>query len=165
MKNYKIKIGKETFISEKCSIRGDVTIGDRTSIFDFVSIRADLDAIVVGNDSNIQDNCTLHVDPGFPINIGNEVSIGHNAVIHGCTINDKCLIGMGSIVMNGVIVGSGTVIGAGTVILENQKIPENSLVVGAPGKVIKNSALYREMAIQNSRAYDELRRKYMSNEI
>ncbi|MGP6207585.1 gamma carbonic anhydrase family protein [Cuniculiplasma sp. SKW3] len=161
MGNDKIKIGKDSFISDRSSIRGEVEIGDRTSIFDFVSIRADLDRIVIGDDSNIQDNSTLHVDPGFPIIIGNEVSIGHNAVIHGCTIEDKCLIGMGSIIMNGAIIGSGTVIGAGTLILENQKIPENSLVVGVPGRIIKNSSIYREMAVQNAKAYGELRKKYI----
>ncbi|MCL4344946.1 MAG: gamma carbonic anhydrase family protein [Candidatus Thermoplasmatota archaeon] len=164
MESKNVVIGKDTFISKKCSLRGQIEIGERASIFDFASIRADLDKIVIGNDSNIQDNCTLHVDPGFPVKIGNLVSVGHNAVIHGCTIDDECIIGMGAIIMNGAKIGSGSVVGAGTLVLENQVVPENSLVVGVPGKVIRNDSSYREMARKNAMEYGTLREKYLLDE-
>ncbi len=156
-----ISIGNNCFISRKASLRGNVNIGDRVIILDFASIRGDLESITIEEDSNVQDNCTFHADPGFPVHIGKRVSVGHNAIVHGASIDDDCIVGMGAIVMNGSHVGSGTVIGAGAIILENQKIPENSLVVGVPGRVVRTDTGYREMARQNAEEYGRLREMYM----
>ena len=154
-------LGKNCYISERSSIRGKVEFGDNCSVFDFASIRADLGEIKIGNGTNIQDNCTLHVDPGFNISIGELVSVGHNAVLHGCKIGNNCLIGMGAIVMNGAEIGEGSVIGAGTLITQNTKIGANSTVVGVPGKVISVSSLNPETAKINAEEYIRLKNKYI----
>ncbi|SIM70421.1 gamma carbonic anhydrase family protein [Cuniculiplasma divulgatum] len=156
-----VTIGKNTFISNMCSIRGRVRIGNNCSVFDFASIRGDLGSITIGDFSNVQDSVTIHCDPGYDVNIGQYVSIGHNAVVHGCTIGNNCLIGMGAIIMNGSVIGDGTVIAAGAVILENTKIPENSMVAGIPGKIRSNSNEYRKMAHTNAEDYVQLKDTYL----
>lgn len=100
-------------------------------------LRGDIDAIVVGDDSNIQDGTIVHVDDGKPCTIGARVAIGHRAIVHGATVEDDCLIGMGAILLNGVVVGRGSIVGAGAVCREGMTIPAGSLVVGVPGKVIR----------------------------
>ena len=100
-------------------------------------LRADINQIVVGERTNIQDNSVLHLENDQGVTIGNDVTIGHKAIIHGCTIDDGALIGMGSIIMNGAIIGKGAVIGAGAIVTENMHVPALGLVVGLPGKVIK----------------------------
>ena len=100
-------------------------------------VRADINQIIVGERSNIQDNSVLHLENDQGVIIGNDVTIGHKAIIHGCTIDDGALIGMGSIIMNGAKIGRGAVVGAGAVVTENMSVPDLGLVVGLPGKVIK----------------------------
>ncbi|MHB1440578.1 MAG: gamma carbonic anhydrase family protein [Cuniculiplasma sp.] len=162
MENY--CVGNESYVSDLCSLRGNVKIGSNCSIFDFASLRADMGKIVVGDFSNVQDNVSIHSDPGFDTVIGKYVSIGHNAVVHGCTIEDECLIGMGAIVMNGAKIGRGTVIASGAVILENTIISENSMVAGVPGKVRSASTKYREMAHTNAEEYVSLKNHYLNGE-
>ena len=99
--------------------------------------RGDNELIAIGDNSNVQDNCTLHTDPGFPLTIGKNCSIGHNVILHGCTIDDGTLIGMGAIVMNGARIGKGCVVGAGAVIAEGKTFDDHSLVVGLPAKAIR----------------------------
>ena len=98
-------------------------------------LRGDLDSITFGENSNFQDGCVAHTDPGFPVVVGSGVSVGHRAVLHGCTVEDDTLIGMGAVVLNGAVVGTGSLVAAGTVVLEGTVIPPNSLVAGVPGKV------------------------------
>jgi carbonic anhydrase/acetyltransferase-like protein (isoleucine patch superfamily) len=160
-----VYIGKKCFISKNASLRGNVIIGDNCSVFDFASLRGDLGKISVGNSSNIQDNVSIHCDPGFDVEIGQKVSVGHNAVIHGSTINDSCIIGMGAILMNGSIIGSGSIVAAGTLILQNIEIPENSMVAGVPGTVKKVSKEYRIQAENNSRDYLTLKDEYLKGNI
>ena len=100
-------------------------------------LRADINQIIVGERTNIQDNSVLHLENDQGVTIGNDVTIGHKAIIHGCTIDDGALIGMGSIIMNGAIIGKGAVVGAGAIVTENMDVPALGLVVGLPGKVIK----------------------------
>jgi carbonic anhydrase/acetyltransferase-like protein (isoleucine patch superfamily) len=118
---------------------GDVILGSRVSVWPFAVIRGDTDTITIGADSNVQDGSVLHADPGVPCTIGARVAIGHRAVVHGSTVADDCLIGMGAILLNGVVVGSGTIVGAGAVCREGMVIPPNSLVVGVPAKVIRET--------------------------
>ncbi|OWP54188.1 MAG: gamma carbonic anhydrase family protein [Cuniculiplasma sp. C_DKE] len=158
-----IRIGRKTFISDLCSIRGRVKIGNDCSVFDFASIRGDLGSIVIDDFSNVQDNVTIHCDPGYDVKVGKYVSIGHNAVVHGCTIGNNCLVGMGAIIMNGSLIGDGSVIGAGAVILENKKIPENSMVAGIPGKIMSNSIEYEKMARRNAEDYVKLKDTYLKD--
>ena len=121
--------------SPHCVFDGDVTIGEDVGIWHYAVVRGDEAAIRIGDRSNIQDGCILHVDEGTALTIGNGVTVGHRAVVHGCTIDDDVLIGMGAIVLNGAHVGAGSIIAAGAVVLGGAEIPPNSMVMGVPAKV------------------------------
>lgn len=131
-------VSKKSYVSQYAVIAGDVVIDDYASVWHNCSIRGDVNYIRIGKYSNIQDNSVLHVADENPCVIGDYVTVGHNAVLHGCHIDDHVLVGMGSILLNGVRVGRGSIIAAGSVIRENTTIPEHSLVVGVPAKVIKS---------------------------
>lgn len=131
------EVDEAAFVSPTSVLIGEVTLGAAASVWYGAVLRADCGPIVIGASSNIQDNCTLHVDPGFPVTIGERVSVGHNAVVHGATVEDDCLIGMGATVLNGARIGANCLIGAGALVTEGKEIPDNSLVVGAPGKVVR----------------------------
>ena len=130
-------IGKNVFIAPSAAVIGDVVIGDEVSIWFGAVVRGDMDRITIGAGSNVQDNCTLHVDRGSPLTIGNEVTIGHNAVVHGCTIEDRVLIGMQAVVLNDAIVRSGSVVAAGAVVPEGMQIGPLELAAGVPAKIKK----------------------------
>lgn len=130
-------IDHSAFISPNATIIGKAEINADASIWFNTVIRADMEKIVIGKESNIQDLTMCHADIGFPLIIGDRVTVGHNCIIHGCTIEEDCLIGMGVTIMNGAVIKKGSLIAAGSVILENTVIPENSLVTGVPGKVKK----------------------------
>jgi carbonic anhydrase/acetyltransferase-like protein (isoleucine patch superfamily) len=123
------------YIHPAAHVIGDVTLGARVSVWPTAVLRGDTAPIVVGDDSNVQDGVVLHVDHGVPCTIGKRVAIGHRAVVHGATVHDDCLIGIGAIVLNRVVVGSGSIVGAGAVCTEGMVIPPNSLVVGVPARV------------------------------
>jgi carbonic anhydrase/acetyltransferase-like protein (isoleucine patch superfamily) len=125
------------FIAPTATVIGAVSLGEGASVWYGASVRADLAPIVIGARSNVQDNASIHVDPGLPAIIGDDVTIGHNAVVHGATVGDGCLIGMGSIVLNRAVIGAGSLIAAGTVVREGMQVPPGSLVAGVPGKVLK----------------------------
>jgi carbonic anhydrase/acetyltransferase-like protein (isoleucine patch superfamily) len=114
---------------------GQVTLGAGASVWHGATVRADNEPIDIGAGTNIQENCVLHVDDGYPLTIAENCTIGHGAILHGCSIGAGTIIGMGAIVMNGAKLGRGCLIGAGAVITENREIPEGSLVVGSPGQV------------------------------
>ncbi|HEY7523243.1 MAG TPA: gamma carbonic anhydrase family protein [Candidatus Limnocylindrales bacterium] len=130
------RIAATSWVAPDAVVIGDVSLGDQSSVWHLCVVRADTDAIVVGDRTNIQDGTIIHVDEGQPCTIGNQVSIGHRAVLHGCTIEDGVLVGIGAIVLNGATVGRGSVIAAGAVIPEGMTIEPRSLVVGVPGRVI-----------------------------
>jgi carbonic anhydrase/acetyltransferase-like protein (isoleucine patch superfamily) len=125
------------FVAPGCQIVGSVDIGNNVNIWFNTVIRADNDWVRLGDNTNIQDGSVLHVDPGKPISIGKNVTVGHKVILHGCTIADECLIGMNSVILNGARIGKHCLIGANTLIPENMEIPEGSLVLGSPGRVIK----------------------------
>lgn len=131
----KPQIAEDVFVAQGAIIRGDVTIGKGSSVWFNTVIRAEADSAVIGEDTNIQDNCVLHVDEDAPIRIGNRVTVGHGAIIHGCTIEENTLIGMGAIILNNAVIGKNCLIGAGALVTQNMVIPDNSLVIGNPGKV------------------------------
>jgi len=124
-------------------------------------VRADKDRIVIGEGSNIQDNCVVHTSSGHPAIIGSSVSVGHGAILHGCTISDRVLIGMGAVVLNGAVIGADSVIGAGAVVTENSTISPGSVVVGIPGKVIKQvSDAQKQHILNNAKSYVTLATEY-----
>jgi len=129
--------GNDFWIAPDANIIGNVEVQTGASIWFGSTLRGDNELIVVGSGSNIQENCVLHTDPGFPLRIGVNCTIGHNAMLHGCTIEDGALIGMGATVLNGAVIGKGALIGAGALIAENKVIPPGALVMGAPGRVMR----------------------------
>ena len=131
------RIGKDVFIAPGAVVVGDVTLGDGVGVWYHSTIRGDDASISIGKDSNIQDNAVLHVDTGIPLKIGERTSVGHGAILHGCTIGDNTLIGMGAIVLNGARIGNNCIIGAGALVTQNKDIPDGSLVVGSPAKVVR----------------------------
>jgi carbonic anhydrase/acetyltransferase-like protein (isoleucine patch superfamily) len=126
-----------SFVGEGVQIIGKVSILENASIWYNAVIRADLAPIIIGEGSNIQDNSTVHVETGKPTILGKNVTVGHNAIIHACTIEDNVLIGMGAIILNGAHIGKNCLIGAGAIVTENKEIPEGSLVIGTPGKIVR----------------------------
>lgn len=129
------KVDPESFTAPTSVVIGDVTLRAGASVWYGAVLRADFGPIVIGADSNIQDNCTLHVDPGFPITVGERVSVGHNAVLHGATVEDDCLIGMGATVLNGAVIGAGSLVAAQALVPQGMRVPPGSLVAGVPAKV------------------------------
>lgn len=129
---------KASFIAPDSAILGDVTLAEGTSVWYGAVIRGDLDTITIGKNSNVQDNCTLHGDRGYPITLGESVSIGHNAVVHGATVGDNTVIGMGSVLLNGCVIGKNSIVGAGAVVSGGAHFPDGSLIVGIPAKAISD---------------------------
>lgn len=127
----------ECWVAPSADLIGRVTMGTESSVWWQAVLRADNEPIKIGSRTNVQDGCVLHTDPGFPITIGNNVSVGHLCMLHGCTINDGSLIGIGSIILNGAKVGKNVLIGANSLITEGKEIPDNSLVIGSPGRVVR----------------------------
>ena len=129
--------GRDVFIAQGATVIGDVRLGDNVSIWFGAVVRADAEAIRIGNRSNIQDACVLHADPGFPVEIGEQVTVGHSAIIHGAAIGNNTLIGVGSVLLNGVKLGRQCIVGAHSLLTEGTEIPDNSLAFGSPAKVIR----------------------------
>jgi carbonic anhydrase/acetyltransferase-like protein (isoleucine patch superfamily) len=120
-------------------ILGDVTIGARATIWFNAVIRGDAESIKIGEETNVQDGCVLHADPGFPCILGDRVTVGHAAIVHGAKLENDVMIGMRAVIMNGAVIGSGSLVGVGAVVSEGKIIPPNSLVLGVPGKIIRET--------------------------
>ena len=161
LENKKVKNLGENWSASNASIIGDVTLEKNTSIWFNVTLRGDVENIYVGEGSNIQDGSVLHTDPGYPLKIGKNVTIGHLVMLHGCTIGDNSLIGIGAVVLNGAKIGKNCIIGANALITEKKTIPDNSLVVGSPGKIIRQ-VLANEVKLikENAVHYQENWKKY-----
>ena len=125
------------WIAPTATIIGNVKVGDGVGIWFGATVRGDGELIVIGPNSNLQENVVVHTDPGFPATIGAGCTIGHRAILHGCTLGDNVLIGMGAIVLNGARIGDNALIGAGALVPEGKEIPAGSLVLGMPGKVVR----------------------------
>ncbi len=123
------------WIAPTAAIVGEVIVERDVSVWYGATIRGDNEPVTLGAGSNVQENAVLHVDPGYPLTVGRDVTVGHGAILHGCTIGDGTTVGMGAIVLNGAKVGRNCLIAAGALLLENAEIPDGSLVVGAPGQI------------------------------
>ena len=130
-------LGEESWIAEDASVIGSVILGRKVNIWFRAVLRGDHDPITVGDESNIQDGAILHTDDGIPLTIGTQVSIGHMAMLHGCTVGEGSLIGINAVILNRAVIGKQCLIGANTLIPEGKVIPERSLVVGTPGRIIR----------------------------
>lgn len=124
-------------IAKEAIVTGNVIIGDGSSVYYFSVIRGDEDKIVIGKGTNIQENCTLHVDEGYPLEIGDNVTVGHNSVLHGCSIGRGSTIGMGAIVMNGAVIGKNCMVAAGSLVTQNKVFEDGMLILGNPAKAVR----------------------------
>jgi carbonic anhydrase/acetyltransferase-like protein (isoleucine patch superfamily) len=129
--------GEEWFIAHNATVIGTVILRNQASVWFKSVVRGDSDIITIGERTNIQDAAVLHVDPGIPLTLGKNVSVGHQAMLHGCTIGDSTLVGIGAIIMNHAVIGSGCLIGAGALIPEGKTYPDGVLVIGSPGRVVR----------------------------
>ena len=130
-------LADDCWVAPDANVIGGVTLGAGASVWFGATIRGDNEPIVIGPGSNVQENTVMHTDPGYPLSIGTNCTIGHKAMLHGCTIGDGSLIGMGATVLNGAVIGKNCLIGAGALVTEGKVIPDGSLVMGVPGKVVR----------------------------
>lgn len=131
------RLGRNVYIARGAVVLGDVTIGSHSSVWYHAVLRGDINRIVVGHHTNIQDNAVLHLADDFPCVLGNYVTVGHAAVIHACTVGNESLIGIGAVILDGAVIGRQCLIGARTLVTPRTKIPDGSLVMGSPGKVVR----------------------------
>ncbi|HLC59781.1 MAG TPA: gamma carbonic anhydrase family protein [archaeon] len=157
------KIHKTAFVAPTAELIGDVRIGEDASIWFGAVLRGDMHYIKIGKNSSVQDNSVLHGTMNkFPTIIGDNVSVGHNAIVHGCVVGNNCIIGMGAIILEGAEIGDWCIIGAGSLVTEGAKIPSNSIVLGIPGKVVKQvSEEHKKRITDNWKEYVGLKNKYM----
>lgn len=159
------KIADDVFIADGAQVIGDVTIGEGSSVWYNVVIRGDIEPVVIGKNTNIQDNATIHVETGLGTTLGDNVSVGHNAVVHGCTIGDGALIAIHSVVLSGATIGAGSLVGAGAIVGEKKEVPPRTLVLGVPAKVVRElSDQDLERMARTARNYVALARKHKSRE-
>lgn len=158
-------VHEAVWVAEDAIVVGAVEIQAKSSIWFHSVIRSEEAAIVIKTCTNIQDNCVLHTDDQYPCIVGNRVTIGHQSIIHGCEIGDDTLVGMGSIIMNGALIGARCIIGAGTLITEHMQIPDDCVVVGSPGRVMKQTTAQQiEATNHNATHYYELAMQYQREE-
>src|ERR1044071_9670601 len=143
------KIAATAYIDPSAQVIGDVVIGERSSVWPNTTVRGDVNYIRIGDESNVQDNCCLHVQRDeFPLIVGNRVSIAHSVTLHGCVIEDSCLIGIGAIVLNGARIGTGSIVAAGALVTEGAEVPPGSVIMGAPGKIRRQATEQDRLRIQ-----------------
>jgi carbonic anhydrase/acetyltransferase-like protein (isoleucine patch superfamily) len=140
----------EYWVAPSATLIGDIVLEEAASVWFGAVLRGDNETITVGMRSNVQDGCVFHTDMGYPLTIRANCTIGHKAILHGCTIGDNSLIGMGATILNGAVIGSNCIIGANALIAEGKQIPDNSLVVGVPGKIVKTLPAENAVNIANS---------------
>ena len=157
-------IGEHHYIAHDATVVGDVVLHPNANIWFQCVVRAENDRISIGENCNVQDASVLHVDPGFPMTLGRNVSIGHKVMLHGCTIGEGTLIGINSVVLNGAKIGKGVLIGANSLITEGKEIPDGVLVMGSPGKVVRElKPEEREGLLKIASGYAERGKHYNSN--
>ena len=160
--NCQVQLMGQIFIAPNATLIGAVTVEENASIWFNVVIRGDNDLIHIGEGSNIQDGSVLHVDPGFPLTVGRKVTVGHKVILHGCTIGDGSLIGMNAVVLNGARIGQECLIGANALITENMVVPDGSVVLGSPGKIVRSlDETARQKLLESAEHYIDNGRRYL----
>jgi carbonic anhydrase/acetyltransferase-like protein (isoleucine patch superfamily) len=161
------QLGEGAWVAENATVIGDAVLGANASVWFGAVVRGDTETIRVGANTNIQDLSVLHADHGKPLTIGDNVTVGHQVMLHGCTIGDNTLIGIQAVVLNGAKIGRNCIVGAGAVVTEGKEFPDNSLIIGAPAKVVrtldeaaeKMLAASAEHYVENARRYKRAARK------
>lgn len=155
------RVDPRAFLAPTSVVVGEVSLAEESSVWYQTVLRADMSAVVVGARSNIQDNATVHGDPGVPVTVGEDVSVGHNVVLHGCTVEDEVLVGMGAVLLNGCHIGTGSLVAAHALVPQGMRVPPGSLVAGVPARVRRpttederdgirlNAAVYVDLARQH----------------
>jgi len=155
------QIAEDTWIAPDANVIGDVVLEEGASVWFCATLRGDNERITVGRGSNVQENTVMHTDMGYPLTIGADCTIGHKAMLHGCTIGEGSLIGMGATVLNGAKIGKGCLIGAGALVTEGKEIPDGSLVMGSPGKPVRElDDAARAMLIASAEHYRQNMRRF-----
>ncbi len=150
-------MSEKTKIFDGAKLIGNVEMKDNVSIWYNAVLRGDIEPITIDENSNVQDNCVVHVSKNYPVKIGKNVSVGHGAIVHGCTIEDNVLIGMGAIILNGAHIEKNCLVGAGALVTENKTFPEGSLIIGSPAKAIRQLTEEEiESITENATHYVEL---------
>ncbi len=156
--------GKDVFIADTARVFGQVILGDECSIWFGAVLRGDADTITIGNRSNVQENAVVHVDPGYPVVIGEDCIIGHGAIVHGATLGNNVLVGMHATILNGARIGNFCIIGANALVTEGMEIPDFSVVMGSPAQVKKQlTEEQKEKVRRNAKAYVDLSKAYLVN--
>jgi carbonic anhydrase/acetyltransferase-like protein (isoleucine patch superfamily) len=156
--------GEHHFIAPGASLIGSIVLEENVNVWFNVVIRADNDRVAIGEGCNIQDGSVLHVDPGYPMNLARRVTIGHKVMLHGCSVGEGALIGINSVVMNGARIGAHSLIGANTLIAEGKEIPEGVLVLGSPGKIVRELRQQeQDFLLQIAQGYIDRSRFYRDN--
>jgi carbonic anhydrase/acetyltransferase-like protein (isoleucine patch superfamily) len=160
------KIAQSAFVAPSATIIGDVTLEEDASVWFGAVLRAESAPIRVGKHSNIQDNCVIHTDEGFPVDIGDGVSIGHLAVVHGARIGSNCLVGMSATLLNGATIGENSMVAAGSLVTQGASMPQGVLVLGSPA-IAKRKLSEEEIERirKNSQSYDKFRREYLNSSL
>jgi len=155
------KLDPNSWVAPNAVVIGNVELKKDANVWFNATLRGDIEPITVGEGSNIQDGSVIHTDPGCPATIGNNVTVGHLVMLHGCKIEDDCLIGIGSTILNKAKIGKNSIIGANSLITENKVIPERSLVIGSPGKIVRQVTEEEIKHIkENAQHYVENYKKY-----
>jgi carbonic anhydrase/acetyltransferase-like protein (isoleucine patch superfamily) len=157
-------IHESAFVAESSTIIGSVFIEENSSVWFGASIRADNEPITIGAGSNVQENAVLHTDPGYPLSIETGVTVGHQAMLHGCTVREGSLIGIQAVVLNGAVIGRNCLVGAGAIVTEGKVFPDNSLILGAPAKVVRELTGDQVAALRRAaRSYVDRRDRYKAS--
>jgi len=157
-------IGSHHYVAHDATLVGDITLENDVNVWFQVVIRAENDRVHIGEGCNIQDGSVLHVDPGYPLALARHVSIGHKVMLHGCSVGEGSLIGINSVIMNGAKIGRGTLIGANTLIPEGKEIPDGVLVLGSPGKIVRELRQEdRDYLLKIATGYVERSKLYKKN--
>ena len=161
LRGHSPRIADSAYIDSGAHVIGQVSIGANSSVWPSAVIRGDVDAIVIGEESSIQDGTVIHCDEGAPTVIGDRVTVGHLAMLHGCVVEDECVIGIGSIILNRARIGRGSVVAAGAVVPEGKAIPPGSMVMGVPGKVVRETTPEEQQRFRdNAQHYVDRAKEY-----
>ncbi|MDZ4667063.1 MAG: gamma carbonic anhydrase family protein [bacterium] len=162
--NTPIEMGESVWIADTARVFGRVKLGNNSSVWFGAVLRGDADQITIGNRSNVQENAVVHVDPGYPVMIGEDCIIGHGAIVHGAQMGNNVLVGMHATILNGVKIGNFCIIGANALVTEGTQIPDYSIVMGSPAKVVKQlSEVHIKKVKLNALAYVELSKEYLAH--